>query len=43
MVIEVHVTLLEDANIGDVVKVKTEQGKVLRAEILSKHEAKILE
>jgi len=43
MVIEVHVTLLEDGNIGDVVKVKTEQGKVLSAEILSKHEAKILE
>ena len=43
MVIELHVTLLEDANIGDVVKVKTEQGKVLSAKILSKNEAKILE
>jgi len=43
MVIELHVTLLEDANIGDVVKVKTEQGKVLSAKILSKQEAKILE
>jgi flagellar basal body P-ring formation protein FlgA len=43
MVIELHVTLLEDANIGDVVKVKTEQGKVLSAKIISKNEAKILE
>ena len=41
--IELHVTLQEDANIGDVVKVKTEQGKVLQAKILSLKEAKILE
>ena len=43
LVIELHVILQEDANIGDVVKVKTEQGKVLNAKILSLKEAMILE
>ena len=43
LAIELYVTLQEDANIGDVVKVKTEQGKVLNAKILSTKEAKILE
>ena len=43
LVIELHVTLLDDANIGDIVKVKTEQGKVLNAKILSAKEAMILE
>ena len=43
LVIELHVTPLDDANIGDIVKVKTEQGKVLNAKILSEKEAMILE
>ena len=43
LVIEVQVTLLEDANIGDVVKIKTEQGKILNAKITSRHEAIIVE
>jgi len=43
LVIELHVTLLDDANIGDIVKVKTEQGKILSAKILSLKEAKIVE
>ncbi len=43
LVIEVQATLLEDGNIGDVVKIKTEQGKMLNAKILSHHEAIILE
>jgi flagellar basal body P-ring formation protein FlgA len=43
LVIEVQATLLEDGNIGDVVKIKTEQGKILNAKILSSHEVIILE
>ena len=43
LVIEVQATLLDDANIGDIVKIKTEQGKVLNAKIISTHEAIILE
>ena len=43
LVIELHVILQEDANIGDIVKVKTEQGKFLSAKILSLKEAMILE
>ena len=41
--IEVQATLLEDANIGEVVKIKTEQGKTLNAKIVSYKEAIILE
>ena len=43
LVIELNAIVLDDANIGDVVKVKTDQGKVLNAKILSINEAKILE
>ncbi|MBP1680207.1 MAG: FlgA protein [Proteobacteria bacterium] len=43
LVIEVQATLLEDGNVGDIVKIKTEQGKILNAKILSRHEAIILE
>ena len=41
--IEVQATLVEDADIGDVVKIKTEQGKILNAKIVSTKEAVILE
>ncbi|AHJ12919.1 flagellar basal body P-ring formation chaperone FlgA [Sulfurospirillum multivorans] len=43
LVIEVQATLLEDGNIGDVVKIRTEQGKILSAKILSPYEVIILE
>ena len=43
LLIEVQATLLEDANIGETVKIKTEQGKTLNAKILSFKEAMILE
>ena len=43
LVIEVPATLVEDADIGDVVKIKTEQGKILNAKIVSSKEAVILE
>ena len=43
LVIEVQATLIEDADIGDVVKIKTEQGKILNAKIVSSKEAVILE
>jgi len=43
MSIEVEAILLEDANIGEVVKIKTEQGKILSAKIISSKEAIILE
>jgi flagella basal body P-ring formation protein FlgA len=43
LVIEVQATLLEDGNVGDVVKIKTEQGKILNAKILSRYEVIILE
>ncbi len=41
--IEVQATLLEDADLGDIVKIKTEQGKVLSAKIISSKEAVIVE
>ena len=43
LVIEVHATLLEDGNVGDIVKIKTEQGKVLKAKILSPNKVLIVE
>ena len=43
LTIEIEATLLEDANIGEEVKIKTEQGKILNAKIISRHEAIILE
>jgi len=43
LAIEVPATLVEDADIGDVVKIKTEQGKILNAKIVSSKEAVILE
>ncbi len=43
LIIEVHATLLEDGNIGDIVKIKTEQGKVLKAKILSSTKVLIVE
>ena len=43
LVIEIQATLLNDADVGDVVKIRTEQGKVLSAKIISSKEAVILE
>ena len=43
LVIEVKATLLEDGDVGDVVKIKTEQGKILNAKIVSPYEVIILE
>jgi flagella basal body P-ring formation protein FlgA len=43
LVIEVQATLLEDGDLGDVVKIKTEQGKILNAKIISSREAVIAE
>lgn len=43
LVIEVPATLLDDGDLGDTVKIKTEQGKVLNAKIISSKEAIIVE
>ncbi|MDD2385114.1 MAG: flagellar basal body P-ring formation chaperone FlgA [Sulfurospirillaceae bacterium] len=43
LMIEVQATLLEDGNIGDIVKIKTEQGKILKAKILSTNQVMIVE
>ncbi len=43
LVIEIQATLLSDADVGDIVKIRTEQGKVLNAKIISSKEAIILE
>jgi len=43
LVLETEATLLKDANIGDVVKIKTEKGKLFRAKLISKYRAIILE
>ena len=43
LVIEVQATLMDDANIGEIVKIKTEQGKTLNAKIISAKEAVIVE
>ena len=43
LAIEIEVIVQEDASIGDIVKVKTQNGKVLSAKILSQKEAMILE
>ncbi|AFL68612.1 flagellar basal body P-ring formation chaperone FlgA [Sulfurospirillum barnesii] len=42
LIIEIEATVLSDADIGDVVKIKTEHGKVLNAKIISSKEAIIL-
>ncbi len=41
--IEVQATLLDDGDVGDIVRIKTEQGKILNAKIVSANEAVILE
>ena len=41
--IEVMATLLDDANIGDTIKIRTEQGKILNAKVVSVNEAIIIE
>ncbi|MDD3323937.1 MAG: flagellar basal body P-ring formation chaperone FlgA [Sulfurospirillaceae bacterium] len=43
LTMETRGMLLDDANIGDIVRIKTEQGKVLNAKILSQYEALVLE
>ncbi|WP_024955823.1 flagellar basal body P-ring formation chaperone FlgA [Sulfurospirillum arcachonense] len=43
LVIATHATVLEDGNIGDILKVKTDNGKLLRAKLISKYKAIILE
>ena len=43
LVIEIQAPLLSDADVGDIVKIRTEQGKVLNAKIISSKEAIILE
>jgi len=39
LVVELETTLLEDANIGDIVQVRTKQGKLFKAKLVSQHEA----
>ena len=41
--IEVMATLLDDANIGDTIKIRTEQGNILNAKVVSVNEAIIIE
>lgn len=43
LVLEIKATLLEDANIGDVVRIKTDKGKSFRAKLISKNRAMILD
>jgi len=43
LIIEVSAMLLEDADLGDIVKIKTDQGKVLNAKIISSSQAIIVE
>ncbi|WP_458701658.1 flagellar basal body P-ring formation chaperone FlgA [Sulfurospirillum sp. 1307] len=43
LVITTPATALSDANIGDVIKVKTESRKIVRAKIVSKYKAIVLE
>ena len=43
LVLETEATVLKDGNIGDVVKIKTDKGKLFRAKLISKYKAIILE
>jgi len=43
MILEVDAHILNDANIGDTVKIRTTNGKILRAKIISLKTAKIIE
>ena len=43
LLIAIPATILKDANIGDIVKIKTEAGKVLKAKLVSKYKALVLE
>jgi flagella basal body P-ring formation protein FlgA len=43
MILEVDARILNDANIGDIVKIRTTNGKILRAKIISLKTAKIIE
>ncbi|MDD3463519.1 MAG: flagellar basal body P-ring formation chaperone FlgA [Sulfurospirillaceae bacterium] len=43
LTMETRGALLDDANIGDIVRIKTEQGKILNAKILSQYEALVVE
>ncbi len=43
LILEIDAHLLSDANIGDIVKIKTVQGKVFKAKIISLKSAMILE
>ncbi len=43
LVIETEATLISDGDIGEVVKIKVDNGKVFKAKLISKHQAIILE
>jgi len=43
LVLETGATILKDADIGDVVKIKTDKGKLFRAKLVSKYKVIILE
>ena len=43
LVLETEATLLNDGDIGEVVKIKTDNGKLFRAKLISKYKAIILE
>ena len=43
LIIETEATALKDGNIGDVIKVKTDKGKLFRAKLISKYKVIILE
>jgi len=43
LVLETEATLLSDGNIGEIVKIKTDKGKLFRAKLISKYKAIILE
>ena len=43
LVLETQATLLEDGDVGEIVKIKTDKGKLFRAKLISKYKAIILE
>jgi len=43
LVLETGATILKDADIGDIVKIKTDKGKLFRAKLVSKYKVIILE
>ncbi len=43
LVLETEATLLQDGDVGDIVKIKTDNGKLFRAKLISRYKAIILE